>query len=196
MAGPTPEFWQERFTTVVARREQTRGPLRDSMKAPSYRWICYRCSAASAAGTSACTSCGSPANVSGKDIAPLAPAGDAIQLLPLSLTRAMQSAPSLAALALALSVCLAFCFAYVALLCWDRCGMADDVVLTAFVGTLTAACWYVNARAAIRASVAGSRRRVIAFVLLLPAIVVTTFATYLLGVLVVGIWVSSAAHGR
>jgi hypothetical protein len=68
-------------------------------------------------------------------------------------------------------------------------------VLTALLSSLTAACWYINGRAAIRASMAG-KRGVVAFVLLLPAIVLTSYVTYLIGVGVVGNWLFSTAHGR
>jgi hypothetical protein len=166
------------------------------MKAPTYRWVCYRCAAASAAGTSSCTSCGSPANMSGKDIALLAPAADPTQLLPPSVIRAMQSAPSLAALALVLSVYLAFGIAYVAIHCLGGCSVGDEVVLTALLSALTAGCWSVNVRAAIRASSAGALCGVVAFLLLLPAVVLTSYATYLIGVVVVGSWLSSTAHVR
>ena len=39
------------------------------MTAPGYAWVCYKCQAANAAGTSSCTRCGFQAFAAGRDIA-------------------------------------------------------------------------------------------------------------------------------
>jgi hypothetical protein len=97
----------------------------------------------------------------------------------------MQSPLGLAGMGIGLAVCAALTATFGALLCWGGgCGVGDEVVLTVLLAAFVAACWYFIARAAVQVVGVGGSRALLSLLLVVPSVVVNSYATYMLYVVV------------
>jgi hypothetical protein len=81
---------------------------------------------------------------------------------------------------------LAFSVLMGGLSCRGGCGGGGKLALLLLIGALSAVCWYVIAKAVVRASAVGGAGGFFALVALVPSVIVNAVATYLFALVLGG----------